>query len=130
MVSRIQTQLCHDTDELQAAFGPSVAGGADAVALFALSIQPDTLTAFAKTVPAQTPVLLADCYGILGFSQRDGANIELMEAGRGEEYGGVGGDGGQGSPVFAHAPPAPRKRHSLHYGTHQRISHRRLIRLK
>jgi hypothetical protein len=96
MAARIQTQLCNDTEELRAAFGPSVAGGADAVALFALGIQPQMLTAFARTVPAQTPVLLADCYGILGFSPGDGKNLELMEAGRGQEYGGVGGDGGRG----------------------------------
>jgi hypothetical protein len=96
MAARIQTQLCNNADELQAAFGPSVAGGADAVVLFSLGVQPETLTAFAKTAPAETPVLLADCYGILGFSKQHGRNLELMEAGRGQEYGGVGGDGGQG----------------------------------
>jgi hypothetical protein len=41
-------------------------------------------------------VFVADCYGILGFSAEQNRNLELMEAGRGTEYGGVGGGGGQG----------------------------------
>ena len=42
------------------------------------------------------PVYLTETYGILGFDDESGANIELMEKGRGSEYGFCGGSGGTG----------------------------------
>jgi hypothetical protein len=41
------------------------------------------------------PVFLTETYGILGFVEESGKNIELMEKGRGSEYGFRGGSGGQ-----------------------------------
>jgi len=93
---KIQTQLCGDVEELQAFMRPEVVSGCDVAVLFALGFPPDSLIPVAKTVAPGVPVFLADCYGIVGFSPAAGRNIELMEAGRGREYGGVGGDGGKG----------------------------------
>lgn len=42
------------------------------------------------------PVFLTETYGIIGFDDESGENIELMEKGRGSEYGYCGGSGGQG----------------------------------
>ena len=99
---KIQTQLCKDVETLQATMGPRLAAGTcDVLVLLALGFKPAALVPFAKTVAPGTPVFLADCYGILGFSAEEGRNVELMEAGRGREYGGVGGDGGQGVVAVA-----------------------------
>jgi hypothetical protein len=99
---KIQTQLCQEVEELQATLSPSLAAdGCDVIVLLALGFQPAAFVPLAKTVAVQTPVFLADCYGILGFSTEAGRNIELMEAGRGREYGGVGGDGGRGVVAVA-----------------------------
>ena len=46
-------------------------------------------------------LLSAETYGILGYDESLGRNIELMEKGRGAEYGCRGGDGGQGVVVVA-----------------------------
>jgi hypothetical protein len=93
---KIRTQLCQDANDVLAKMGSNVAAGCDVVVLFSLGLEPASFVPLAKTVPSGTPVLLADCYGILGFSAAAKRNIELMEAGRGSEYGGRGGDGGQG----------------------------------
>jgi len=47
------------------------------------------------------PVFVADCYGIVGWDSKAGKNVELMEKGRGTEYGGCGGNGGEGVVVVA-----------------------------
>jgi hypothetical protein len=44
------------------------------------------------------PVYLAETYGIIGFDEERQKNVELMEKGRGSEYGFVGGSGGRGVP--------------------------------
>lgn len=99
---KIQTQLCKDVEALQATMGPRLAaGGCDVLVLLALGCKPAAFVPVAKTVASGTPVFLADCYGILGFSAEAGRNVEFMEAGRGREYGGVGGDGGQGVVAVA-----------------------------
>lgn len=74
------------------------------------------LTFFSLGVPAETiaavaggslgihgvcPVYIADCYGIVGWDAAAGANVELMEKGRGSEFGCVGGNGGEGVVVVA-----------------------------
>jgi hypothetical protein len=101
-MTQILTQLCRDATELQFAVGSRLASAdCDAVVLFVLGLEPADFIPFAQTVAPDTPVFLADCYGILGYSAEEGRNIELMEAGRGREYGGVGGDGGQGVVVVA-----------------------------
>ena len=98
---KIHTRLCKDIEELQSALGPKLDSNCDLVVLFSLGFDPSSFVPFARTVASGTPVFLADCYGILGFSAEDGRNIELMEAGRGSEYGGTGGDGGQGVVAVA-----------------------------
>jgi len=100
-VSKIQTRLFADVDALEATMGPILASGCDALVLFALGFTTDDFLSFAKLAPVGTPVLLADCYGILGFAEDTERNMEFMEAGRGQEYGGVGGEGGQGVVAVA-----------------------------
>jgi hypothetical protein len=96
----IQTRLYPDPAALQADFSPRVAG-ADVVVLFALGFAPADFLPFAAGVPVRTTLLLADCYGILGWSAAENRNLEFMEAGCGREYGGVGGDGGCGVVAVA-----------------------------
>ena len=95
-MARIATQLFADAPALERGWDAETLNNASAVVLLALGIEPARLSAFAARVPPSVPVLLADCYGIVGFSTDQGRNLELMEAGRGQEYGGPGGDGGQG----------------------------------
>ena len=63
---------------------------ADVLVLFSLGLDN---AALAKAV------YLTDTYGILGFDEAIGRNIELMEKDRGSEYGCVGGSGGEGCLV-------------------------------
>jgi hypothetical protein len=94
--TQITTQLCSDAGALKSALGPRLAEGRiDAVVLLALGVEAGALVPFAVAA-GNAPVLLADCYGVLGYSTEQGRNLELMEQGRGREYGGAGGDGGQG----------------------------------
>lgn len=92
----IETQLCADATEVEVRFGEVASLGGDTLVLFSLGIAPEAFVPFAWTTASETTVLCADCYGILGYSPAAGRNLELMEAGRGQEYGGVGGSGGQG----------------------------------
>jgi hypothetical protein len=92
----IRTQLFDDATRLQESLAPELAAGCDVVVLLSLGLEAGSLASFASATPPNVPVLLADCYGILGFSATEGRNLELMEAGRGQEYGGPGGDGGSG----------------------------------
>jgi hypothetical protein len=102
-MTAIDPQRFQIAAELQADMGPRATAGGDAVALFALGFAAADFVPFAREIAAETPVLLADGYGILGVSAPAGRNLELLEAGRGREYGGVGGDGGRGvgAVVFA-----------------------------
>ncbi len=92
----ITTELYEDADELVAGMGEAAARGGGAVVLFALGLEPASLLPFAAAVDRGTSVFLADSYGILGYSAKEGRNLERMEQGRGTEYGGVGGHGGSG----------------------------------
>lgn len=95
-MAQITTQLFDDEQSLQAALRPKLsAGGLDAVVLFSLGIEAEALAPLAEAA-GSAPVLLADTYGILGYSTVRGRNQELMERGRGQEFGGPGGDGGRG----------------------------------
>jgi hypothetical protein len=97
---RIHTRLFADADALLAGFGHAPSDDCQAVVLFSLGIAPEALVPFAKRA-GEAAVLLADCYGIVGFSAETERNQELLEQGRGQEYGGVGGDGGQGVVAVA-----------------------------
>jgi hypothetical protein len=95
-MSRILTELCPDVAALERSLEVDALGDATAVVLLTLGIEPDQSAALAARMPPTSAVYAADCYGILGFSASQGRNVELMEAGRGKEYGGTGGAGGRG----------------------------------
>jgi len=73
-MTAIDPQRLQDAAELQVAMGPRAAAGGDAAALFALGFAAADCAPFAREIAAETPVLLADCYGILGFSATAGRN--------------------------------------------------------
>lgn len=52
------------------------------------------------------PIYLTETYGIIGYDDEVGRSIELMEKGRGSEYGFCGGSGGQGCVVLAYSNDA------------------------
>jgi hypothetical protein len=95
-MGNIWTQLFQDAEDVEAALAGHLGQETDVVVLFSLGIDGKDLVPAARSVPDSIPVLLADCYGVLGYIPEQGRNLELMESGRGMEYGGVGGDGGQG----------------------------------
>ena len=49
------------------------------------------------------PVYVTEAYGIIGFEEEAGRSVELMEEGRGSEYGFQGGSGGQGCLVLGYS---------------------------
>jgi hypothetical protein len=53
-----------------------------------------------------TAIYLSETYGILGFDEERNENVELMEKGRGSEYGYCGGSGGQGCLVIGYSDGA------------------------
>lgn len=76
----------------------------ECLVLFSLGLSPELLASVsggALGIRGTCPVYIADCYGIIGWDKAAGVNIELMEEGRGQEYGGVGGKGGEGVVVVA-----------------------------
>eukprot|EP00404_Azadinium_spinosum_P059065 CAMPEP_0180712234 /NCGR_PEP_ID=MMETSP1038_2-20121128/11267_1 /TAXON_ID=632150 /ORGANISM="Azadinium spinosum, Strain 3D9" /LENGTH=339 /DNA_ID=CAMNT_0022744493 /DNA_START=154 /DNA_END=1170 /DNA_ORIENTATION=- len=80
-----------------------------AVVFFSLGVSEEVIGAAAGGalgLHGACPVFIVDCYGIVGWDAAEGANVELMEEGRGTEYGGVGGNGGTGVVVAAFRGPA------------------------
>ena len=89
-------------------------GGAsslDSVLLFSLGANHDALLAAVTGCAIACPVYLSEAYGILGYEEEGGRNLELMEKGRGSEYGCRGGDGGQGVVVVAYRGGGMRASH-------------------
>jgi len=79
------------------------------IVFFSLGVSEQTIASAAGGalgLHGACPVFMVDCYGIVGFDEKEGKNIELMEEGRGKEYGGVGGKGGKGVVVVAFRGPA------------------------
>ena len=72
----------------------------DCLALFSLGADHDKLVRAASRVDCPS-IYLTETYGILGYDESVGRNIELMEKGRGQEYGYQGGSGGQGCLAVA-----------------------------
>jgi hypothetical protein len=75
----------------------------DALLLFSLGVDHTSLiqnTVLPFIVQQQSDdgcrVYLTETYGIIGYDEDLGRNVELMEQGRGSEYGNAGGSGGQG----------------------------------
>ena len=71
-------------------------GGCDALVLLSLGVEHSQLVDAVQQVGFDCPVFISETYGILGTDIETGENIELMEKGRGSEYGFCGGSGGQG----------------------------------
>jgi len=79
------------------------------VVFFSLGVSEQTIASAAGGalgLHGACPVFMVDCYGIVGYDEKEGKNIEIMEEGRGKEYGGVGGKGGKGVVVVAFRGPA------------------------
>jgi len=75
-----------------------------AIVFFNLGVKPEIVASVAGGalgLHGMCPIYVADCYGIVGWDDAVKANVELMEEGRGTEYGGVGGKGGEGVVVVA-----------------------------
>lgn len=71
---------------------------------FCLGTKPETVASVAGGalgLHGMCPVYIADCYGIIGWDKKEKRNVELMEEGRGSEYGKPGGQGGEGVVVAA-----------------------------
>ena len=78
----------------------------NALVLMSLGLEHLSLTLLLNAVSeagVQCPVYVTETYGILGYDEGAGRNVELMEKGRGLEYGFVGGSGGQGCLVLAYS---------------------------
>jgi hypothetical protein len=71
----------------------------DAVVMFSLGANHPILLDAVRENDVSCPVYLTETYGILGYDSDSKRNVELMEKGRGSEYGFVGGSGGQGCLV-------------------------------
>ena len=59
-----------------------------------------------KEASIQCPVYLTETYGVIGYDVEAQRHVELMEKGRGSEYGFKGGSGGQGCLVIAYSEGA------------------------
>ncbi|CAK9044323.1 unnamed protein product [Durusdinium trenchii] len=71
---------------------------------FTLGVKPEIISAVAGGslgIHGMCPVYIADCYGIIGWDKKAKKNVEMMEKGRGSEYGLPGGQGGEGVVVVA-----------------------------
>ena len=71
---------------------------------FSLGVKPEIISAVAGGslgIHGMCPVYIADCYGVIGWDKKQKKNVELMEEGRGSEYGAPGGQGGEGVVVVA-----------------------------
>lgn len=76
----------------------------DAVVFFTLGVAPELISSVAGGalgLHGSCPVYVVDCYGIIGWDKVKKQNMELMEKGRGSEYGCQGGNGGEGVVVAA-----------------------------
>jgi hypothetical protein len=89
----ISSELFSDASALDQG---TVLGDYASVMLFSLGLEPEALVGAASRLAPHGPVALVDSYGIVGFDRTHAKNVELLEKGRGLEYGGVGGDGGSG----------------------------------
>lgn len=75
----------------------------EALVLFSLGADHPVLLDALRKNDVSCPVYLTETYGILGYDNDLNRNVELMEKGRGSEYGFVGGSGGQGCLVTGFA---------------------------
>lgn len=96
----VRTMLFRDPAQL-AEHLPQLTVDASALLLLSLGFEPARYLRIAERVDGDAALFLADCYGIVGFSSAEQRNIEILEQGRGAEYGGVGGDGGRGVVAVA-----------------------------
>lgn len=75
----------------------------DALVLLSLGADHPVLIDAVQQNQVTCPVYLSETYGILGYDEDLQRNIELLEKGRGTEYGYQGGSGGQGCLALAYS---------------------------
>lgn len=94
-----------DGSDLEVALkGIAGASALDALVIFSLGADHSkVLAAVQSSGVSGVPIYFTETYGILGFDEARGSNVELMEKGRGSEYGCQGGDGGQGVLLLAYS---------------------------
>jgi len=85
-------------------------------ALLLLSLGADHAKLTQAVASFDCPVYLTETYGIIGYDAAAQRSIELMEKGRGSEYGFRGGSGGQGCLVIAYSEGA-RAGHTADFPT-------------
>ena len=73
----------------------------NALVLMSLGADYSALLSAVASSKIDCPVYLTETYGIIGFDEASQAHVELMEKGRGSEYGFQGGSGGQGCVIIA-----------------------------
>ena len=73
----------------------------NALVLMSLGADHSALLSAVASSKIDCPVYLTETYGIIGFDEASQAHVELMEKGRGSEYGFQGGSGGQGCVIIA-----------------------------
>ena len=79
----------------------------EGLVLMSLGMEHDTIVqAVQNQKDISCPVFVTETYGIIGFDEESGKNIELMEKGRGTEYGFRGGSGGQGCLAIGYSDGA------------------------
>ena len=84
------------TSAVASRLGSWAPGSLDALVLMSLGMDHPGLIDAVTQNDISCPVFLTETYGILGFDEDEQRNVELMEKGRGSEYGFAGGSGGQG----------------------------------
>lgn len=81
----------------------------DALVLMSLGVEQSTIVNALRQHQDKIrncPVYFTETYGILGFDDESNQNVELMEKGRGSEYGFAGGSGGLGCLVLGYSKGA------------------------
>lgn len=78
----------------------------NALVLMSLSGNHQLLIDTVRKAGITCPVYLTETYGIIGYDEEVGRSVELMEKGRGSEYGFCGGSGGQGCVLLAYSDGA------------------------
>jgi hypothetical protein len=82
------------TSAVAARLGSSTPASLDGLVLMSLGMHHlGLVNAVKEQLDLSCPVFLTETYGILGFDDDTGENIELMEKGRGSKYGFCGREG-------------------------------------
>lgn len=96
-------------DAIVAEIAPDAGNTLDVVVVLSLGADHQKIQSAVQGLSC--PVYFSETYGILGYDAETGRNIELLEKGRGSEYGCRGGDGGQGLVLIAYSGGATKAGH-------------------